>query len=157
MTDRITRRQGPAGAPTADENPPATPNPGSAPGAPQSPEDALSDAEHLFAEGKHWEVIALTQDLLAQARGHTRQRIRLLRGQAYLRHPDHRRQAIQELEALLAEGPPDAQAHYLLGIAYRDEGLKRRAIGHLRRSLELKPHDKLAERALGDLDVAVEE
>jgi tetratricopeptide (TPR) repeat protein len=116
--------------------------------APRSPEQLLNEAEHLFAEGQYWEIIGLTQGILAEARGHTRQRMRLLRGQVYLRHPDHRKQAIQELEALLAEGPADAQAHCLLGIAYRDEGLTKRAIGHLRRALELAPHNKQAERAL---------
>jgi curved DNA-binding protein CbpA len=152
----LRRQQGPTAAPASDENPRATPNPDPPPEAPQSPEQALSDAEHLFAEGKYWEMIGLTQGVLAQARGHTRQRIRLLRGQVYLRYPDHRKQAIQELEALLAEGPADAQAHYLLGIAYRDEGLKKRALGHLRRSLELKPHDKQAERALVKLETAAD-
>jgi curved DNA-binding protein CbpA len=147
----LGRQQRPTASPGSNENPPATPN-HPTPETPQSPEQALSDAEHLFAEGKYWEMIGLTQGVLPQARNHTRQRIRLLRGQAYLRHPDYRKQAIQELEALLAEGPADAQAHYLLGIAYRDEGLKKRAIGHLRRALELKPHDKQAERALVKLE-----
>jgi hypothetical protein len=152
----LGRQQGPTATPGSNESPPATPNADPTPEAPQSPEQVLSDAEHLLAEGKYWEMIGLTQGVLAQARGHTRQRIRLLRGQAYLCHPDHRKQAIQELEALLAEGPPDAQAHYLLGIAYRDEGLKKRAIGHLRRSLELKPHDKQAERALVKLETVAD-
>jgi curved DNA-binding protein CbpA len=154
----LGRQQAPTATQDPSESPPAVPaaepTPEPPPEPPPSPEQVLSDAEHLFAEGKHWEMIGLTQGALAQARGHTRRRIHLLRGQAYLRHPDRRKQAIQELEAVVGEGPPDAEAHYLLGTAYRDEGLTKRAIGHLRTALELRPNDKRAERALANLETA---
>jgi tetratricopeptide (TPR) repeat protein len=75
-------------------------------------------------------------------------RLRALCGRAYLFYPDHRKQAIEEFEAVLAEDAKDAQIHFLLGTAFRDEGLKARAMGHFRKALELCPHHKEARSEL---------
>jgi hypothetical protein len=133
-------------APSEIASVPATPAP--------SPEQVLSDATHLFDEGRCWEAIGLTQGALPQAQGHIRQRLHLLRGQAYLRQTGYRKQAIKELEVVLAENPSEAQAHCLLGLAYSDEGLAKRALGHLHRALELRPHYKEAQHAIAKLEAA---
>jgi curved DNA-binding protein CbpA len=134
---------------------PVAPAPPPEPAKPaELPEQALADAEQLFGEGRYWEVIGLIQGVLRQAQGQTRQRLRLLRGRAYLRCPDRRKEAIEELAAAVAADPSDAQAHYLLGTAYRDEGLKKRALGHFRKALELRPHYKEAQSEIATLEPA---
>jgi curved DNA-binding protein CbpA len=143
------------------ETPPVPPSPVEAARvpavSPPSPEQVLSDATHLFGEGRYWEMIGLAQGVMAQAQGETRRRLQLLRGQAYLRQPDYRKQAIQEFEAVLAEDPTDAQAHYFLGLAYSEEGLAKRALRHLRRALDLRPQYKEAQREIARLEGALEE
>jgi tetratricopeptide (TPR) repeat protein len=117
-----------------------------------SADQALIDAERLFAERRYWEMIGLIQGVLPVARGRTRLRLRVLRGRAWLLYADHRKDAIEEFEAVVAEDPDDARVHFLLGGAYRDQGLTKRAIGHFRKALELRPQFKEAQAELLKLD-----
>ncbi|MBN2369367.1 MAG: DnaJ domain-containing protein [Vicinamibacteria bacterium] len=119
-------------------------------------ERALQDAEQLWSEGKHWEVVGLIHGALPQARGRVRQRMRILRAQVFLKYPERVRQVIDELQDVVAEDPQDAQAQYLLGVAFRIAGLKKRAAGHFKKTLELRPQHREARMELEALDESAE-
>jgi DnaJ-domain-containing protein 1 len=121
--------------------------------SPEVIERALQDAEQLWTEGKHWEMIGLIHGVLPQARGRARQRMRVLRAQAHLKYPERVRQVIDDLLDVATENPQDAQVQYLLGVAFRTAGLKKRAAGHFKKTLELRPQHREARmelEAIGD-------
>jgi cytochrome c-type biogenesis protein CcmH/NrfG len=72
----------------------------------------------------------------------------ILRAQAYMKSSEGVRKAIEDLQAVLAEDAGHAQANYLLGMAFIGAGLKKRAAGHFRKALELRPQYREARMEL---------
>lgn len=105
----------------------------------QRAEELLAAAEALFAEAKYWDALRQCEDVLPLARGKTRRRVRVLLAECYLKNPNWRRQAEEELQAAIQEDPDNADACYLLGRLYKDAGLNTRAATMLRRVLALRP------------------
>jgi curved DNA-binding protein CbpA len=129
----------------AVEVPPAPPP------APDAVARMLEDAEQLFAEGKYWEAIGLLQGGIAHAEGKTRTRMRVLRATAFLRSPGREKDAAEELKTAVEESPNDVEAHYQLGLVFKRLGLRRRAAGHFRKALELRPRHREAQAELAGL------
>jgi tetratricopeptide (TPR) repeat protein len=127
-----------------------------APPAPPPAQDAvartLEDAEQLFAEGKYWEAIGLLQGGIAHAEGKTRTRMRVLRATALLKNPGREKDAAEELKAAVEENPNDVDAHYQLGLVFKRLGLKRRAAGHFRKAIEIRPRHREAQAELAGLE-----
>jgi curved DNA-binding protein CbpA len=120
--------------------------------APQlSPEKALEEAEQLYGDSKPWEAIGILHGVINIAEGALKQRMRILRAQAYLKNPSYVKQATEELQLAVQEDPNNAQAHYLLGKIYRDAKLVKRAAAAFRKTLEIKPNHKDARYELEQL------
>ncbi len=105
----------------------------------QRADDALAKAEERFGCGNYWEAIQFAQEAVEAARGRSRQRARVLLARCYLKNPEWRQRAEEELKAALREDAGNVEAYFVLGTLYKGAGLDGRAAVMFRRVLELKP------------------
>jgi tetratricopeptide (TPR) repeat protein len=112
-------------------------------------QEALDRAAVFIGIEKHWDAIQLLEPLVKTSRSQvTRHKASLLMARAFIKNPKWMRRAEQALRAVVDEDPAHAEAHFLLGQVYRDEGLKARAESMFRRVLELRPGHKGATEEL---------
>jgi tetratricopeptide (TPR) repeat protein len=102
-------------------------------------EAELARAETFLSVERYWEAIQVLQKVLPRlASPALRQEAHVLLARAYLQNPNWVRRAEEALLCALDEGPPHADALYLLGNLYASQGLSRRAAS-VRRRLEGLP------------------
>ena len=136
----------------AQPEPPPEPPPAQDPLAEQQRADELlAAAEALFAGGRYWDALRQCEDLLPLARGKTRRRARVLLAECYLKNPNWRKQAEEELQGAIQEDPDNADACFRLGVIYKQGGLRARALAMFRRTLELRPRHAGAAEELASL------
>jgi tetratricopeptide (TPR) repeat protein len=102
-------------------------------------EQMLSRAEQEFGEGRYWDALQVAEALLEELKGAQRRRALQLRARVYSKNPKWHRQAEEQLRALVAEDPANAEHLFLLGQLYAAEGMHLRATTTLKRALALKP------------------
>lgn len=128
--------------------------------APQAPdpfvdvkraEEMLQAAEESHGQGRYWDAIQQAQQIVASATGRVKPKARLLLARCYLKNPEWRKSAEDELKAVLQEDPGSADAYFHLGTLYKGAGLTPRARAMFRKALELKPRHAAAQAELQSL------
>jgi len=138
-------------APASPPRPAAQPVPKDAATSPQAIENAVRQAEKALLQEKYWDVIQLIEPHLAEAKGKFKVRAQLAIAKAYLKNPNWRKRAEEELLRVVAADPASFEAYLLLGGIYKAMGLKARASSMYRKALELKPDSEEAAAALTEL------
>ena len=141
----------PATAPLPQAPPEPQTAPALAPAEVPRAEDIFMRAKECFDDGRHWEAVGLLAETIRFADSGLRPRARVLLAQAYLKSPDHARNAEKELLAAYQEDPTNVDACFLLGSIYQTAGLHARAKGMFQKVLELKPGHRKALAALDAL------
>ena len=112
---------------------------------------ALRKAEKLVEQEKYWDVIQLLEGVVPRLTGKLRQRARMALGRAYLKNPNWIKEGEELVRQVVAEDPRHAAAHLLLGLLYKERGLKARALSMLRKAVELEPENEQAGAELAAL------
>lgn len=115
-------------------------------------EQQLAQADQLLEEGRPWDALQAVEGVLAElAEGQSRSRSKalLLRVRVYLKNPNWRKESERLLKELVAQEPGNADAFFLLGELYKQEGIPARAAAMFRKVLELKPRHEGARAELG--------
>jgi curved DNA-binding protein CbpA len=112
---------------------------------------AVKDAEALYDKEDYWGAIQKVDPILENLTGETRLRAQLVLARCYLKNPKWVKTAKDTLETAVREHPKAVEAYSLLAALYRQQGLRTRAASLYRRVLELRPDDKDAAEALGEL------
>ncbi|MFN8096245.1 MAG: DnaJ domain-containing protein [Vicinamibacteria bacterium] len=120
----------------------------------EAPDAAVERAAASFAAERYWEVIQILEKAVPRAEGPLKRRGRLLLARAYARTPDWVKQAEELLVAVAQEDPAEVEAHLQLGLIYRGQGLRARALKSFRRVLELAPGHAEAQRQATELSGA---
>lgn len=142
---------GPAG-----ETPVSVPAPDPALEARRAAEN-VRRAERLIEDAKYWDAIQLLEPAVPALGGAQRQRARIMLARALVKNPNWIHQAEEVLQAVVQDEPNHQEAHFELGLLYKERGLKSRALASLRRVLDLNPQHERAVEAIGTLgDVAPE-
>lgn len=110
--------------------------------------EALKKAEKHLGQAEYWDVIQLLEPALPNLSGKPKQRARVVLARALMKNPHWIKRGEELLESVIEEDPSNATAHFELATLYKDHGLKSRAIGHLRRVLDLRPDHEEALAAL---------
>jgi hypothetical protein len=121
-------------------------------GPSDDPEAMLARAHESFASERYWEVIQILEKAVPRAQGAVKQRQRVLLARAYARTPDWVKQGEELLVSVVQQDPSDADAHFHLGVIYRGQGLRSRALTSFRRVLELAPGHAEARRHVAEID-----
>ena len=116
-----------------------------------APEALLARAAENFSSERYWEVIRILEKAVPRAEGAVKQRGRVLLARAYARTPDWVKQGEELLVAVVQQDPDDAEAHFHLGVIYRGQGLRSRALTAFRRVVELVPGHAEAQRHIAEL------
>jgi tetratricopeptide (TPR) repeat protein len=107
-------------------------------------EEAVRRGEKLITEEKYWDAIQLVEPHLPNARGTGLIRARMVMARAFLKNPNWRKRAEEQLNKVLGDNPRHVEALFLLGDLYQGGGLKLRALAKFRKVTEL---DSLHEEA----------
>jgi tetratricopeptide (TPR) repeat protein len=127
------------GAPAA----PAAPAPD--PGAEEEmAKQSIRKAERSIQQEKYWEAIQLLEPAIPRVGGRLKQAGRVMLARAYAKNPNWVKQGEELLLMVIQEDPQNLDAHLVLGGIYRAGGLKNRAIGMLRKALDLAPDNREA-------------
>ena len=132
---------------------PASP-PGAAAGPPPelyfAPEDTLYKAQLLLSQERYWDAIQVLEATVPRMEPRRHQhRGRILLARAYAKNPNWIRRAEETLQNVVREDPVNVDAHYALGLLYKDTGLAARAQAMFRRVVELRPDHREAASELG--------
>jgi curved DNA-binding protein CbpA len=104
-------------------------------------EDAILRADQHILESRYWDAIQILEAvipwILSQSLKHAAQ-VRLAR--AYAKNPYWVRRGEDLLQRVVREDPSRADAYFVLGTIYRENGLRNRAISMFRKVLDLKPN-----------------
>jgi tetratricopeptide (TPR) repeat protein len=154
--------------------PPASPGPPAVSSPPASPEAATDEpgllesaenfwtseesihrAERLVNDGKFWDAIQLLQVAIRRMYGKKqKEKAHVLLAKAYIKNPNWLKRGEELLHLVLQENPQNAEAHFALGILYKESGMNSRAVTMLRKALELNPQHKQAQAELSSLSSA---
>ena len=135
-----------------------SPSPASPPGAaarpaPElyfAPEETLYKAQLLLAQERYWDAIQVLEATVPRMEPRRHQhRGRILLARAYAKNPNWVRRAEETLQNVVREDPVNVEAHYALGLLYKDTGLAARAQAMFRRVVELRPDHREAAAELG--------
>ncbi len=108
-------------------------------------EEAIHRAERLIADTKVWDAIQLLQAVIPRIFGRKqRERARVLLAKAYIKNPNWLRRGEELLQTVIQEDPQNAEAHYALGMLYKESGMSSRSVAMFRKTVELKPEHKNA-------------
>jgi hypothetical protein len=113
--------------------------------------EAIERGIQSLAQERYWEAIRLFESAIPRAEGALRQQARILLARAYAKNPGWVKQGEELLLAVLKEEPDNLDALLQLGRIYKGQGLRSRALGTLRRALELDPAHAEARHLIGDL------
>ena len=115
-------------------------------------EEAIHRAERLIADTKTWDAIQLLQAVIPRIFGRKqRDRARVLLAKAYIKNPNWVRRGEELLQTVIVEDPQNAEAHFALGMLYKESGMTSRAVGMFKKALELRPDHKHAQAALNSV------
>ena len=119
-----------------------------APPAPElyfAPEDTLYKAQLLLSQERYWDAIQVLEATVPRMEPRRHQhRGRILLARAYAKNPNWIRRAEETLQNVVREDPVNVDAHYALGLLYKDTGLAARAQAMFRRVVELRPDHREA-------------
>jgi len=112
-------------------------------------EEAIHRAEKLISDEKVWDAIQLLQAIIPRIYGRKqRDRARVLLARAYMKNPNWVRRGEELLLTIIQEDPQFADAHFVLGLLYKESGMSSRAVTLFKKTLELKPEHKHAQTEL---------
>ncbi len=115
-------------------------------------EEAIHRAERLIADTKTWDAIQLLQAVIPRVFGRKqRDRARVLLAKAYIKNPNWLRRGEELLQTVIQEDPQNAEAHFALGMLYKESGMSSRAVGMFKKAVELRPEHKSALAELSSL------
>jgi tetratricopeptide (TPR) repeat protein len=115
-------------------------------------EEALHRADGLIAAGKVWDAIQLLTAVIPRIYGRKqRERARIYLAKAYIKNPNWLRRGEELLQQVIQEDPQNAEAHFALGMLYKDTGMSSRAVNLFKKALELRPEHKQAQAELSSL------
>ncbi|MCM2256926.1 MAG: DnaJ domain-containing protein [Vicinamibacteria bacterium] len=114
--------------------------------------DNVRKAEKLAQEEKYWDAIQLFEAALPIASGNYPLRAHLGLARCYLKNPNWARRGEEQLHKAAQDFPKSIEPPFELARLYRDRGMKARAIGQLRKVLDLKPEYEEAAGLLAELD-----
>ncbi len=116
-------------------------------------EQAIRNGKQLFAKEKYWDAIQLLEWALPNAATKTHKNsIRVYLARCKMQNPKWVKEAEELLRELVADAPKHTGGHFLLGLIYKDKGLKLRAQKMFHKVLEFEPGHEQATaelRALG--------
>jgi tetratricopeptide (TPR) repeat protein len=115
-------------------------------------EGVIRDGEERYTEGRYWEAIAILGVAVNQGQGRLQRRARVALARCLLKYPDRVKDAEKHLRLVIEQDPEHADAHYLLGVLYRQMQLPARAGAMLRRALALRPRHREAAALLEELE-----
>ncbi|HEY7515711.1 MAG TPA: DUF4388 domain-containing protein [Vicinamibacteria bacterium] len=144
----VRSRQPQAPGVPGDAGPPAAPDPEY---EARLAEQSFKKAERYYEHESYWDAIQLLEPALTNALGKTKDRIRVLLAKCYAKNPKWVKRAEEQLQSVIKDDPANGEAHFLLGMIYRDGGLRHRAIASFQRVLELKPDFEPAAAELASL------
>ena len=138
----VRRTRDGAPVPTAPAAPPA---PSYVP-----PEETLFKARLLLSQARYWDAIQVLESEVPrmEPRRH-QQKGRILLAKAYAKNPNWLRRAEEHLQEVVREDPTNVEAHYELGLLYKQVGHAARAQAMFRRVVELRPEHREAAAELG--------
>lgn len=109
-------------------------------------EEAIHRAERLIADTKTWDAIQLLQAVIPRIFGRKqRDRARVLLAKAYIKNPNWLRRGEELLQTVIVEDPQNAEAHFALGMLYKEGGMSSRAADCFKKALELRPKSRFRE------------
>ena len=115
-------------------------------------EEAIHRAERLILDEKVWDAIQLLQAIIPRIYGRKqRDRARVLLARAYIKNPNWLRRGEELLQTIIQEDPQFADAHFVLGLLYKESGMTSRAVTLFKKAIELKPEHKHAQAELKEL------
>lgn len=113
-------------------------------------EESIRRAEKYLVEERYWDAIQLLEPVIPTATGKWKLRARLALARAYLKNPHWLKRAEQQLQSIVREEGENAEAYFLLGMLYKQGGLRSRAVSMFRKALEAKPdHEQAAAELAG--------
>jgi tetratricopeptide (TPR) repeat protein len=114
------------------------------------PEELLRQARILLSTARYWDVIQVLENAVPQMEPRRAQhKARILLAKAYAKNPKWVRRALEYLDEVVREDPASIEAHYELGLLYKELGQPARAQAAFRRVLDLKPEHREAAAELG--------
>jgi DnaJ domain len=133
---------------------PARPAPAPAAAAPVPdyvpPEQILLRARLLLSQARYWDAIQVLENAVPQMEPRRNQhKGRILLAKAYAKNPRWIRRAEEYLHGVVREDSANVEAHYELGLLYKQVGQVARAQAAFRRVVELKPEHREAAAELG--------
>ena len=115
-------------------------------------EEAIHRADRLVHDSKVWDAIQLLQAIIPKIYARKqRERARVLLAKAYIKNPNWLRRGEELLQTVIQEDPENAEAHFALGMLYKESGMSSRAVNMFKKALELKPEHKQAQVALDSM------
>jgi curved DNA-binding protein CbpA len=112
-------------------------------------EEAIAAADRALTKSRYWDALQAMDALLPELQGRQRRRAAILRARALAQNPKWRKDAEDQLKAILTEDPASVDALFELGRLYKTGGLDSRAAAAFRRVLELRPRHSGALAELG--------
>jgi hypothetical protein len=115
------------------------------------PEEILFRARLLLSKARYWDVIQFLENAVPQMEPRRNQhKGRILLAKAYAKNPKWVRRALEYLDEVVREDAANVEAHYELGLLFKQIGQVTRAQAAFRRVIELKPdhHEAAAELGL---------
>jgi len=100
-------------------------------------EEALRRGSWFYEEEKYWDAIQVLEPALELLNGKPLQRARVVLAKAYMKNPKWVRRGEETLQAVIQDDAQNVEAYYLLGVLYRDGGLKSRATTMFRKVRQL--------------------
>lgn len=116
--------------------------------------DSVRQAEKLAEEEKYWDAIQIFEAALPIASGNYPLRAHLGLARCFFKNPSWARRGEEQLHRAAQDFPKSTEPPFVLARLYRDRGMKARAIGQLRKVLELEPEHEEATAMLAELDGA---
>jgi hypothetical protein len=114
------------------------------------PEQILQRARILLSQAQYWDVIQFLENAVPQMEPRRNQhKARILLARAYSKNPKWVRRAFEYLDEVIREDAANVEAHYELGLLFKQTGQITRAQAAFRRVIELKPEHREAAAELG--------
>jgi cytochrome c-type biogenesis protein CcmH/NrfG len=110
----------------------------------------LLRARLLLSQARYWDAIQVLEIAVPQMEPRRNQhKGRILLAKAYAKNPRWIRRAEEYLHEVVREDSANVEAHYELGLLYKQVGQVARAQAAFRRVVELKPDHREAAAELG--------
>lgn len=105
---------------------------------------SIRKAERSIQQEKYWDAIQLLEPAIPRVSGKFKQAGRVMLARAYAKNPNWVKQGEELLLTVIQEDPKNLDAHLVLGGIYKAGGLKNRAVGVMRKALDLAPDNREA-------------